>query len=82
MDKCVSSSCVVCADNVVVLARAVRAMSGQFSPRVRELATSLVGAAATAAGAALVPWLGDLLPGLEQRLAATRTPDTEVVCQS
>ena len=57
-------------------------MSGQFSPRVRELATSLVGAAATAAGAALVPWLGDLLPGLEQRLAATRTPDTEVVCQS
>ena len=54
-------------------------MSGQFSPRVRELATSLVGAAATAAGAALVPWLGDLLPGLEQCLAATHTPDTQVL---
>ena len=54
-------------------------MSGQFSPRVRELATSLVGAAATAAGAALVPWLGDLLPGLEQCLSATHTPDTQVL---
>ena len=54
-------------------------MSGQFSPRVRELATSLVGAAATAAGAALVPWLGDLLPGLEQCLSATHTPDTQAL---
>ena len=54
-------------------------MSGQFSPRVQELAISLVGAAATAAGAALVPWLGDLLPGLEQCLAATHTPDTQAL---
>ena len=54
-------------------------MSGQFSPRVQELAISLVGAAATAAGAALVPWLGDLLPGLEQCLSATHTPDTQAL---
>ena len=54
-------------------------MSGQFSSRVEELATSLVGAAARAAGPAMVPWLGQLLPGLEQRLAATPTPDTEVL---
>ena len=49
-------------------------MSGQFSSRVEELATSLVGAAARAAGPAMVPWLGQLLPVLEQRLAATPTP--------
>ena len=76
-DLLITNGTVLCV-YVVVVARAVRAMSGQFSSRVEELATSLVGAAARAAGPAMVPWLGQLLPGLEQRLAATPTPDTQV----
>ena len=80
-DLLITNGTVLCV-YVVVVARAVRAMSGQFSSRVQELATSLVGAAARAAGPAMVPWLGQLLPGLEQRLAATPTPDTEVLVRT
>ena len=61
-----------------LLSRAVRGMGDQFCVRVQELAISLVGAASSAVKAAIVPWLGSVMPRLEQYLSATHTQNTQV----
>ena len=58
--------------------RAIATLNDQFSVRVRELSISMIAAAANASQAALVPYLDQVMPVLEQYLSMTHSDDTQV----
>lgn len=63
----------------LIMSRAIKAMSDQFSVRTQELSISLIGAASNAVKGAIVPYLGVVVPKLEQYLTMTHTDDTQVL---
>merc|ERR1719452_38116 len=63
----------------LIMSRAIKAMSDQFSVRIQELAISLIGAASNAVKGAIVPYLGVVMPKLELYLTMTHTDDTQVL---
>ena len=62
-----------------IMRRVVRVLDDQYCVRVQELAISLIGAAATASKAAIVPYLGEIMPRLEQYLTRQHTSETQVL---
>ena len=62
-----------------IMTRVIRVLNDQFSVRVQELAISLIGAAATATKGAIVPYLGEIMPRLENYLSREHTADTQVL---
>ena len=63
----------------LIMTRVVRVLNDQFCVRVQELAISLIGAAANAAKGAIVPFLGEIMPRLENYLSRQYTDDTQVL---
>merc|ERR1719219_2554483 len=62
-----------------IMRRVVRVLDDQYCIRVQELAISLIGAAATASKAAIVPYLGEIMPRLELYLTRQHTSETQVL---
>jgi len=62
-----------------IMQRAIATLNDQFSVRVRELSISMIAAAANASQAALVPYLDQVMPVLEQYLSMTHSDDTQVL---
>jgi len=62
-----------------LMQRAIMTLNDNFSIRVRELSISMIGAAANAAHVAIVPYLGQVMPILEQYLTMAHNDDTQVL---
>merc|ERR1740129_2221214 len=62
-----------------IMQRAIMTLNENFSIRVRELSISMIGAAANAGHVAIIPYLGQIMPTLEQYLTMTHTDDTQVL---
>eukprot|EP00092_Neocalanus_flemingeri_P005200 GFUD01005593.1.p1 GENE.GFUD01005593.1~~GFUD01005593.1.p1 ORF type:complete len:950 (+),score=322.92 GFUD01005593.1:135-2852(+) len=63
----------------LIMSRATQSMSDQYSVRIQELGISLVGAASNATKAAIVPYMGVVVPRLEQYLTMQHNDDTQVL---